>query len=549
MKKTLSLLLALLCVLGCIAPAMADERSSGYTFTFGGTTVKEDSTSVEVRGKSSDLIYISDREMRNLVRYCPDLEKLVLDYCYMDDDTYQRIGGLTELKNLRLMSTTGNPLEDISFLEDLTKLTNLDLCYNAISDLTPMEGLTKLTSTNLGGNKIGNDALYSLAELPSLKKLYLHSNQITSITALRDMENLQLLNIQKNKNLKSFTALKTMPKLGTLYIQNTGCTNLSFVEDCYSLTEINIAGCPLDYDEYEELTYSDSLVTVTIGTSDDITVDELYDMLGGYVKVTDGKTTLPTNGKLKTRSSSSKKATATPKAKATATPKAKKTSVSADYAPLYTDGYAVHRNGKKITSVSSLRVGDIVTFGSYVQGGSSERNSLEWEVLEISGKEVMLISARGIAAVPYHDAYEDICWEDSFLRTWLNSSFYMNAFTESERKMILSQYVETEKNPDYKKSDPGNGVYDNVFVLDRAEIEEYFPDEDDRLLVATDTAINKGASVTYDNECFWWTRTPGSSNHCNCVVDNDGSFYNGTHVDRMTTGKMGCARPCVWIKF
>ena len=69
------------------------------------------------------------------------------------------------------------PLTDISFLADFSKLQYLDLYLNNISDISVLSGLTNLTDLWLWGNQISD--ISALSGLTNLERLDLMSNQIS----------------------------------------------------------------------------------------------------------------------------------------------------------------------------------------------------------------------------------------------------------------------------------------------------------------------------------------------------------------------------------
>jgi len=87
-------------------------------------------------------------------------------------------------------------------------------------------------------------------------------------------------------------------------------------------------------------------------------------------------------------------------------------------------------------NVSSLHVGDIYKFGRYQQDNSS-KDAIAWRVISISGHYATLASDKIIDAKRFNDK-NDTSWAESELRTWLNESFYNEAFNNEEKQYIAS---------------------------------------------------------------------------------------------------------------
>ncbi len=187
-------------------------------------------------------------------------------------------------------------------------------------------------------------------------------------------------------------------------------------------------------------------------------------------------------------------------------------------------------------------VGSIYTFGSYPQTHSSD--PIEWIVVECKDGDAMLVSRFALDSVSYHSRSEDVTWETSSVRKWLNSVFYKAAFSPEEQASILDSSCYPDGNPLYNV-DAGNETTDKVFLLSEGETRMYFTDEADRLCKPTTYAIQQGA---YQNPstggAWWWLRTPGYSLKDAASVNSDGSIDLD---DGSVTSTRGTVRPAIWI--
>ncbi|MBR6089786.1 MAG: protein kinase, partial [Anaerolineaceae bacterium] len=182
------------------------------------------------------------------------------------------------------------------------------------------------------------------------------------------------------------------------------------------------------------------------------------------------------------------------------------------------------------TSPSGYNIGDIITFGRYEQDKKAGSEEIEWQVLDVELGRVLLISKYGLEAMPFHDEYENVTWERSSLRGWLNWSFCNTAFTSDESKRI--DWIE-HSNPDNEgfRTSGGNNTQDRIFLLSVDELNTYLTDEEMRKCEATYHAQNNGAYVYDNGMSWWWLRSPGSKSTVAMYVSEDGTIsHEGTGV-------------------
>ena len=74
-----------------------------------------------------------------------------------------------------------------------------------------------------------------------------------------------------------------------------------------------------------------------------------------------------------------------------------------------------------------------VDFGHYDSGSGSA--PIQWYLLDSSGDEILLLSARVLASREYDNTSDP--WESSEIRTWLNGTFYDSAFSAAEKNVLL----------------------------------------------------------------------------------------------------------------
>ena len=135
----------------------------------------------------------------------------------------------------------------------------------------------------------------------------------------------------------------------------------------------------------------------------------------------------------------------------------------------------------------------LLQFGRYPQGG--ER--IEWRVLERVDGRAYLISDKCVDFMFYNADTEDtVSWERCFMRQWLNTTFLEAAFSAEEKRHML-----------VFEADADSGIRDGVSLLSGAQIEHYFPDENSRVVCATNYANSRiGKSKSQETSVAWWAR-------------------------------------------
>lgn len=136
-----------------------------------------------------------------------------------------------ELLHAKRFQARGEGVRDLSFLEGLARLKELDLWDNDIEDLSPLATLTGLRELSLPYNLISD--LSPLAGLDKLVQLKVYGNQITSLEPLRGLTNLNVLNLRGNPlEPGTLACLRKCRRLGMLDLAGTGLEDISDLEFC-----------------------------------------------------------------------------------------------------------------------------------------------------------------------------------------------------------------------------------------------------------------------------------------------------------------------------
>lgn len=167
-----------------------------------------------------------------------------------------------------------------------------------------------------------------------------------------------------------------------------------------------------------------------------------------------------------------------------------------------------------IMTIFNSKKGDIVTYGSYEQDGDFSNGSedIEWQVISIEDGKVMLLAEKNLDCKKYNDTWTNVSWEDSTLRTWLNSYFYNTAFSDTEREAMVAYSV----------------TNDFVYILSATEWKQY---EISRAAGNSEYAISQG--VYDENGNGWsWLRDEGIGKDHAQEIDCKGNINTfGSFVD------------------
>jgi len=114
---------------------------------------------------------------------------------------------------------------------------------------------------------------------------------------------------------------------------------------------------------------------------------------------------------------------------------------------------------------------ETVRMGRYPQKDTLEE-SIEWFIIDEKCGRTLLLSKYYLDAKPYDDRIDNVSWEMSGLRRWLNVDFYHSAFDQQEQKTIEESVIGSDL---YVFSEwqeevlPSRITKDKLFVLDPHE--------------------------------------------------------------------------------
>ena len=135
----------------------------------------------------------------------PDLETLILENCAVTS-----INNLVGLSNLTYLDLTNNSVTDLTAITALTQLKDLYLTNNPVKSITYLNSCLALERLHI--ENCGVSRLSSLAGNTSLQELYASNNDILDISVLSDCVSLSVLDISSNQ-VKDVSVLAGLPEL------------------------------------------------------------------------------------------------------------------------------------------------------------------------------------------------------------------------------------------------------------------------------------------------------------------------------------------------
>ncbi|MBR4819025.1 MAG: hypothetical protein IKZ74_03115, partial [Clostridiales bacterium] len=131
-------------------------------------------------------------------------------------------------------------------------------------------------------------------------------------------------------------------------------------------------------------------------------------------------------------------------------------------------------------------------------------------------------------ARPYDTSHQELKWENSELRQWLNEDFYDQAFNDEEKARIVatSPY---DRRPDLIRTGndgmeslvwPKEDLLDKVFLLTTYEAKDYFRTSAALAGKPTADAKDKIISSVDSEKCCWWLSSLGNNGAASFVDEN-----------------------------
>ena len=236
----------------------------------------------------------------------PELKKLVLQGCavtainplvglsnleYLDltNNSVTDLTAITALEHLKDLYLTNNPVKSITYLNSCLELERLHIENCGVSRLSSLAGNTSLQELYASNNEISDISVLSdcvslsvldisdnqvkdisvIANLPELTYFLASHNQIESLPAF-DTANCKLVRINVNNNqLTDLSPLKGLPALNYIFADYNQISDISGLEDCPLLTQLNLFDNPVNEAQVKALQEIGRIVNYTPGYVND----------------------------------------------------------------------------------------------------------------------------------------------------------------------------------------------------------------------------------------------------------------------------------------
>ena len=174
---------------------------------------------------------------------------------------FHDLSGIQNLKGLTNLNLSNRGLSDISPLDELTELTHLNLHTNWISDISPFRDLTKLVDLRIAENPLSD--ISALSKLTELRVLRMHrhgdfiggqkprthmgatgllfTNAVTDISPLAKLTKLVDLNIH-TQDISDLTPLNGLTSLIELRLAANSFTDLSPLRGLSTIEYLELTG-------------------------------------------------------------------------------------------------------------------------------------------------------------------------------------------------------------------------------------------------------------------------------------------------------------------
>ncbi|MBU3101783.1 leucine-rich repeat domain-containing protein [Clostridium sp. DSM 17811] len=162
------------------------------------------------------------------------------------------LSGLTRLKSISLSRSESfgeQTITDISPLKGLTNLTYLWLGGNYVTDITALQGLTKLETVGLGRNYASEQQMIQdfspLKGLTNLTELELSGNNFTDTSIIKEFKNLKYLDLSRgdsptNKIITDFSFLSVLTNLESLNLSRCGFKDINLLKGLSQLNDLSL---------------------------------------------------------------------------------------------------------------------------------------------------------------------------------------------------------------------------------------------------------------------------------------------------------------------
>ena len=187
-----------------------------------------------------NLIYLDNLVLQhNQISDIRPLKGLVLlRLLYLDSNPLiDELTGIEDLTALRQLQISDNPITDITPLTRLTQLIELSLHQCQISDITPLADMTQLRALSAYSNQITD--ITPLSRLTQLYELAVSECQISDISPLANLTQLEALSAYSNQ-ITDITPLASLTKLTSLHLYNNQISDITTLSRLTKLEKLTL---------------------------------------------------------------------------------------------------------------------------------------------------------------------------------------------------------------------------------------------------------------------------------------------------------------------
>ena len=208
--------------------------------------------------------------------------------------------------------------------------------------------------------------------------------------------------------------------------------------------------------------------------------------------------------------------------------------------------------------IQNAAVGSSFFMGQFEQDNNADNGTepIEWTVLDLKDGKAFVISKKILTYKPFSET-ENVAWENSTIRQWLNGEFYNTAFSDNEKNRVIETKEESTEsntiflNEDYAVLTPHYSL-DKVTLLSSDEVSRYFSsDNTDLDAEYTDYAVAQRQTSSNSIVSEWLLRSPFTVGHGDTARCSSAYYRwgNTLTISTLSTWQSNdfSIRPAMWI--
>ena len=210
-----------------------------------------------------------------------------------------------------------------------------------------------------------------------------------------------------------------------------------------------------------------------------------------------------------------------------------------------------------LQQLANAKYGDVVTVGTFEQDGNKMNGAepIEWMVMAKMPGRVFVVSKYVLERMPFEndENVNSAAYPDSTVRSWLNGTFYGEAFTAEEQAIIPLTDIVTTYVENYEKHTVHSD--DHVFLLSYDEANKYLASKEGKPQIASPTEVVKATGIyVWENSgdentpggVVWMLRDSADSTYRYSEVDG-GGYLSRDYGDDIND-RSG-VRPAMWLVY